>query len=94
MMNNHKDYIEELIHSFEIRCGRAQSNYQDSGSESSYSTMCKYEKLIATLSRWKKSHEVITALAARIKTISKQELRCCSSKVLDILNVIVEAGNV
>ena len=92
MKNNRERYIEELMHSFEVRYNRARSNYQDSGSESAYNTMCKYEELITVLDQWQRNQKLIASLAARIKNIPQDRLRSCPSEILEILNTLTRAG--
>ena len=92
MKNNHEHYVSELMHTLETRYNRARGNYQDSGREGSYNTMCKYEELIAVLDQWQRNQKLITSLAARIKNIPPDRLRSCPSEVLEILNTLAQEG--
>lgn len=91
MKSKREQYVSDLMHSFELRYNKARGNYQDSGSDSSYETMCKYEELIAVLDQWQRNQKLINSLAVRIKSMPLDRLRSCPSEVLDILNAIVES---
>lgn len=91
-MSKREYYVSELMRSFKLRYNKARGNYQDSGSESSYNTMCKYEELIAVLDQWQRNQRLITSLAVRIKNILPDRLRSCPSEVLEILNTLTQTG--